>query len=64
MKYKYTYSGQVTSFDKILAENWKATTYAVSEAKAKSNFKYQFKNKFNMLPGTKVDLPGKIELAS
>ena len=64
MKYKYTYSGQVTSFDKILANNWKATTYAVSEAKARSNFKYQFKTNFNMLPGTKVDLPGKIELAS
>ena len=64
MKNKYTYSGPVTSFDRVLMDRWKATTYAVSEAKARSNFAYQYKTANKLLPGAKVELPGKIELVS
>ena len=62
MKNKYFYSGPVTSFGRVLMDRWDAATYAVSLAKAKSNLTYQYKIKNNLLPGSKIELPGKIEL--
>lgn len=59
--FRYQYSGPVTAFGKILAFNWKATTMAPSEKKAKSNFMYQFKRDSNRIQKTKIELPGKIE---
>jgi len=59
--YKYSYTGPVTQFGKILAYNWKAETMAPSEKKAKSNFMYQFKKSNNQIQKTKIELPGKIE---
>jgi hypothetical protein len=46
----YVYRGPVLYFGKVVSNNWIARTYAESEAKAISNFKYQFKNKVNMVP--------------
>lgn len=57
---RYSYSGPVEEFGRCIAHNWTATTYAISEKKARSNFTYQFKKKFNKTPGTKIALPGKI----
>ena len=57
---KYTYAGPVEEFGRCIAHRWTATTYAPSEAKARSNLIFQFKQANNKLPNTKVDLPGKI----
>lgn len=57
---KYIYKGPVTEFGKCIMNNWMAETYAPSEAKALSNFKFQFKQQNNRLPGSKIELPGTI----
>ena len=56
----YYYSGPVLEFDKIVANNWQAQTYAASEAKARTNLAYQFKKLNGKVPRTKITLPGKI----
>lgn len=58
----YSYSGPVLEFDRIVANNWKAQTYATSEAKARSNLAYRFKKDNGKVPRTKITLPGKIVL--
>lgn len=57
---QYKYSGPVMEFENCVARNWKGTTYAVSEKKARSNLTYQFKKQSNRLPNTKIILPGKL----
>ena len=56
----YSYDGPVLEFDKIVANQWQAQTYAVSEAKARANLAYQFKVNNGRVPRTKITLPGKI----
>lgn len=56
----YSYDGPVLEFDKIVANHWKAETYAVSEAKARSNLAFQFKRDTGRVPRSKITLPGKI----
>lgn len=58
---KYTYRGPVLSFGKLISNQWEAETFASSKAKAKSNFAYQYKKKAKILPGSKIELPGKID---
>lgn len=61
--HKYVYNGPVMEFDICVSDHWKAETMAVSEKKAKSNFKFQYKKKNNKSQSAKIDLPGKITLA-
>ncbi len=56
----YSYDGPVLEFDKIIAEHWQGQTYAVSEAKARTNLAFQFKRETGRVPRTKITLPGKI----
>ena len=56
----YSYAGPVKEFDKIVTNRWEATTYAVSESKARCNLTYRFKKENNKVPATKITLPGKI----
>ena len=56
----YSYDGPVMEFDKIITNRWQSQTYAVSEAKARSNFAYQFKKLTGKVPRSKITLPGKI----
>ena len=56
----YEYNGPVMSFDICVANNWKAYTRAVSEAKARSNFSYQYKKQNGLVPNAKIGLPGMI----
>lgn len=58
----YSYDGPVMMFDKCIADRWVDTTYAVSEKKARSNLVYKYKMKHNLVPNTKVTLPGEIIL--
>ena len=57
---KYSYEGPVIKFGTCIANNWKGSTYATSEAKARSNLTYQFKKQHNMISNVKITLPGKI----
>lgn len=57
---KYTYEGPVMEFSTCIAHNWTDVTYAVSEAKARSNFAYRFKKQNNLAPSASITLPGKI----
>ena len=56
----YSYDGPVLEFDRIIANRWQAQTYAVSEAKARTNFAFQFRRDTGRVPQTKLALPGKI----
>ena len=47
-------------FGDCVVNHWKASTYAMSERKARSNLTYQFKKQNNKLPSTKITLPGKL----
>lgn len=60
MKACYYYEGPVMVFDKCVAYKWQATTFATSEQKAKSNMIYQYKQRNNLSPNTKVSLPGSV----
>lgn len=57
---QYQYDGPVMEFDTCVSHRWKASTYAVSEKKARSNLAFQFKKKNNRVPNTKITLPGKL----
>lgn len=58
----YSYNGPVLEFDRIVANRWQAQTYAVSEAKARTNLAFQFKQETGRVPRTKITLPGRIIL--
>lgn len=60
---EWTYDGPVLIFDKCVADKWHASTFAVSEKKAKSNLKYRFKKEHGYVTGTRVDIPGKLSLS-
>ena len=56
----YSYDGPVREFDRIIANRWQGQTYAVTEARARSNLAYQFKKETGRVPRSKITLPGKI----
>ena len=56
----YSYDGPVLAFDRIVANHWKASTIAESEAKARCNLAYQFKKETGRVPRTKITVPGKL----
>ena len=58
---EYFYNGPVLEYDRLVVNNWKASTRAVSKSKALSNLSYQYKKKYNRIPGTRITLPGSIE---
>ena len=55
---KYIYDGPVMVFDTCVTNHWKGETIADSEAKARSNLAYQFKQEFDKAPTSKITLPG------
>lgn len=56
----YTYDGPVMEFERCIHNRWHASTYAVSEKKARSNLIYQYKKSHNKTPNSKISLPGKV----
>lgn len=60
---EYRYDGPVMCFEDCVQHRWKASTYAPSEAKAKSNLAYRYKKENGLMPNTKTTLPGKLILA-
>lgn len=61
---QYSYDGPVMEFDICVMTRWKASTYAVSEKKARNNLTYRFKKENNRVPNAKITLPGEIKLVS
>lgn len=59
--HKFAYDGPVVYFDRPVADHWKGETMAPSERKARSNLTFQAKKQMNLIAGTNVKLPGKIE---
>lgn len=59
---KYFYDGPVMEFDRCVQSDWKGETMATSETKARSNLSYQWKRKNNRISGTKIILPGKLQM--
>lgn len=59
---KYVYEGPVMSFDRIIDNNWKGETHAISKRKAKSNLSYQFKKKYGYANTMKIHLPKELEI--
>lgn len=57
---QYSYKGPVLEFDKIITQNWEASTWAVSADKARCNLAYRFKIEHGKVPRTKISLPGKL----
>lgn len=58
----YSYDGPVMMFEKLVANHWKASTYAPSEKKARSNLAFQFKKQMGKIARSVVTLPGKIQV--
>lgn len=57
---KYIYDGPVKEFDTIISERWQASTYAISEAKARSNLIYRYKKTHGKDTSAKITLSGKL----
>ena len=57
---RYKYEGPVMLFERIVDEYWQSETYAISSARARSNFAYQYKKLIGLERGAKITLPGKI----
>ena len=64
MSRKYVYEGAVYAFDSLVVMRWKASTWAISEAKAISNLKFRFRNEFNYSRCTPLDMPGRLTIAA
>lgn len=56
----YYYEGPVMIFGTCVANNWKSSTCAESENKAKNNLAYQYKKQNGKCPNAKITLPGKL----
>lgn len=56
----YSYDGPVLEFERIVANHWKGSTYAESEAKARCNLAYQYKISHGKVPRSKITIPGKL----
>ena len=58
----YIYAGPVFEFDRCVNYRWKGETFAISEAKARSNLAYQYKKQHKLKPATVIKITGKLEL--
>lgn len=54
------YDGPITEFGKVVTENFKAETIAVSAKAARRNILMQAKQYLGLLPSAKIELPGEI----
>ena len=57
---QYLYEGPVMEFERCITPQWRATTWAVSPSKAKSNLAFRFKKENGKATNSKISLPGKV----
>lgn len=55
-KHLFRYTGCLFQFGKLVASNFDASTYAVSEKQARNNILFQAKKFLNLVPSAKVEL--------
>lgn len=60
----YSYKGPVMEHGQCVAWRWEGFTAAPSEAKARNNLKYQFKQETGRIAGCKIELPGKLTIVA
>jgi len=60
---KFIYDGPIFLFNKMVVPKWYVETYALTEARALSNFKFRAKMVFGYSKTAKIDLPAKIKVA-
>ena len=58
----YLYEGPVMEFDRCIQEYWSASTFTISEGRARSNLAFRFKKEHGRDPRSKITLPGKITI--
>jgi hypothetical protein len=58
------YNGPVMYFDRCVCDRYFGETVAASPAKAKSNLAYRYKKENNLVPSSKISLPGEIKEVS
>ena len=58
--HKYVYDGPVVAFDRCIEYRWHGETTASSEAKARSNLAFRYKQETNRAPKTNIKLPGNL----
>lgn len=61
---QYSYEGPVMYFNTCVNGRWNASTYAVSEEKARNNLIYQYKKSNNYARNAKIILPGRVVMVS
>lgn len=61
---EYIYDGPVKEFGKVINYRWRASTFAVSEQKARCNLAYRYKKEHNRVSNANITLPGKLEMVS
>ena len=61
---QYSYEGPVMYFDTCVDGRWKASTYAISEDKARNNLTCQYKKCNNYARNAKIILPGRVVMVS
>lgn len=59
-RYNYYYFGPVMHFDKIVTNRWKGETTASSEAEAKRNLSFKFRQEAGLERNARITLPGKL----
>lgn len=57
----YIYEGPVMEFNRCIEHNWKASTSAVNEARARSNLAYKYKINTCRTAAARITLPGKLK---
>ena len=62
--HKYIYDGPVMEFDRLIDNHWYGETCAPTEKKAKTNLAYQYKKETNRIAGTRITLPGELEMVN
>ena len=62
-RYKFTFTGAVLRFGRPICNHWEASTFAATEAKAKSNLAYRYKISNNLLPSVNIELQGTLTKA-
>ena len=59
MKRKFYYAGPVFRFGRDYIGDWKATTVAVSPARARANLEYRYKMEHNLMASSAIRLDPK-----
>ena len=57
----YEYRGPVYEYERCIENYWEATTWAISERRARSNLAHRYKRDILRGKQTKIELPGELK---